>query len=495
MTAAPVRAWHAELAWLPGVGVLRDVLIEAVGDRFSKIEPGVRPAPARVTRLAGLTLPSLANAHSHAFHRALRGTASGSAGRGGFGSFWTWREQMYRVAARLDPDSYLALARATYAEMTLAGIGCVGEFHYLHHGPFGVPYADPNAMGRALVQAAHEAGLRITLLDTCYLSGGLDPTGASLPLAGPQVRFGDGTSAAWVKRVGQLGGDEHGLLDPAARVGAAIHSVRAVPPDQMHPVEAWTSRTGAPLHVHLSEQVAENEACLAAYRCTPAALLYDAGVLGPRTTVVHATHLTSADLRLLGGSEVFACVCPTTEADLADGIGPFGALAEAGCRLTVGSDSQAVIDLFEETRRIEQYQRLASSRRGTFGPEALGCAMTWDGHASLGWPDAGEIAPGSLADLVTLSAESPRLAGLAELISSGRLTARPDAPDWPDLSEWPDDGPDLRVLEAAIFSATAADVRNVVIGGRDVVVDGRHVLIDDVTAALAAAIREVIAGD
>jgi formiminoglutamate deiminase len=489
MTAEPVRAWHAELAWLPGVGVLPDVLIEATGDRFSTIEPKVRPAPAGVTRLSGLTLPSLANAHSHAFHRALRGTASGSGGRGGLGSFWTWREQMYRVAARLDPDSYLALARATYAEMTLAGIGCVGEFHYLHHGPDGVPYADPNAMGRALVQAAHEAGLRITLLDTCYLSGGLDATGASLPLTGPQLRFGDGTAAAWVKRVGQLGGDEHGLLGPAARVGAAIHSVRAVPPDQMHPVVAWSSRTGAPLHVHLSEQVAENEACLAAYRCTPAALLYDAGVLGPRTTVVHATHLTSADLRLLGGSEVFACACPTTEADLADGIGPFGALAEAGCRLTVGSDSQAVIDLFEETRRIEQYQRLASLRRGTFGPEALGGAMTWDGHASLGWPDAGEIAPGSLADLVTLSADSPRLAGLAKLVSSGEL------PEALELPARPDDGPDLRVLEAAIFSATAADVRHVVIGGRDVVVNGRHVLIDDVAAALASAIRAVVAGD
>jgi len=248
----------------------------------------------------------------------------------------------------------------------------------------------------------------------------------------------------------------------------------------MATVAAWTHSTGAPLHVHLSEQVAENNACLAAYRCTPAALLYDAEVLGPRATVVHATHLTSADIRLLGGSEVFACVCPTTEADLADGIGPFGALATAGCRLTVGSDSQAVIDLFEEARRIEMYERLASRERGHFTAEALGTAVTWDGHASLGWPDAGEIAPGSLADLVTVTLDSPRLAG-APL--PGRRGMRQDAQDPSAL--------DLELLEAVIFAASPADVRNVVIGGRDIVVDGRHLLVDDVPAALSAAVRAV----
>jgi len=173
---------------------------------------------------------------------------------------------------------------------------------------------------------------------------------------------------------------------------------------------------------------------------------------------------------------VFACVCPTTEANLADGIGPYGALAEAGCRLTVGSDSQAVIDLFEETRRIELYQRLACRERGTFGAEALGTAMTWDGHASLGWPEAGEIAPGSLADLVTVWLDSPRLAGIDGVVgAAGGLAGEPD----------------LAILEAAIFAATAADVRNVVIGGRDVVVDGRHVLIANVPAALTSAIRTV----
>jgi formiminoglutamate deiminase len=485
---AAARAWHAEHAWLPGVGVLPDVLIEAAGDRFTTITPRtpVAALPPGTIRLAGLTMPGQANAHSHAFHRGLRGITQ--AGRG---TFWTWRERMYQVAGRLDPDSYLTLARAVYAEMALAGISCVGEFHYLHHAPDGTAYADPNAMSRALIEAAGQAGLRITLLDTCYLSGGLDQAGGSIPLEGPQRRFGDGTAQAWAKRVGALGADEHGLLGPAARVGAAIHSVRAVPPDQMAAVVAWSHSCGGPLHVHLSEQVAENDACLAAYRSTPTAVLYDAGVLGPRTSVVHATHLTSADIRLLGGSEVFACVCPTTEADLADGIGPFGELAAAGCRLSVGSDSQAVIDLFEEARRIEMYARLASQERGHFTAETLGTALTWDGHASLGWPDAGEIAPGSLADLVTVALDSPRLAGA--WTASERPEGGPDLAGERTASEQPEgSGPDIAVLTAVIFAATPADVRNVVVGGRDVVVNGRHVLIEDVPGALTSSIRAAL---
>jgi formiminoglutamate deiminase len=461
----PQRAWHAELAWLPGHGVCSDVLIEAAGDRFTAVTPEVRAGDIRddlragLTRLPGLTLPGLANAHSHAFHRALRGAT-----QVGLGTFWTWRERMYQVAAALDPDSYLALARAVYAEMALAGITCVGEFHYLHHGPDGVPFQDPNEMSRALIEAAAQAGIRITLLDTCYLSGGLGTDGAPLPLEGTQLRFGDGDGEAWAARAGGLGADEHGLLGPLARVGAAIHSVRAVPVGQMHPVIAWAQRYGAPLHVHLSEQRAENEASLAAYRRTPTEVLYDAGVLGPRATVVHATHLVGRDVDLLGGSRTYACLCPTTEADLADGIGPARALATAGCPLTLGSDSQAVIDLFEEARRVELGERLASGQRGHFRAGELARAGSTDGHASLGWPDAGEIAAGAIADLVTVGLDSPRLAGVT------RATA----------------------LASVIFAASAADVRHVVVGGQDLVRDGQHRLIEDVPAALTAAIRQVL---
>jgi formiminoglutamate deiminase len=459
--ASPRRAWHARLAWLPGDGLRADVLFEAAGDRFTAVTPGVRAGDlaAGVTRLVGLTLPGMANAHSHAFHRALRGVTQASRG-----TFWTWRERMYEAVAGLDPDSYLELATAVYAEMALAGVSCVGEFHYLHHGPGGTPYADPNQMSRSLVEAAARAGVRITLLDTCYLSGGLTAEGAAQPLQGAQLRFGDRDAHAWAARVEALGASSHGSLGPSARAGAAIHSVRAVPPDQMQPIIAWSHRVGAPLHAHLSEQQAENRACLSAYGRTPAQVLSDAGALGPRTTVVHATHLTTGDVALLGGCRCYACFCPTTEADLADGIGPAGALASAGCALTLGSDSHAVIDLLEEARRVELGERLATQERGHFPAAALATAATVDGHASLGWPDAGELVPGALADLVTVSLDTPRLAGTTAATA----------------------------LESVIFAATAADVRDVVIGGRDVVRDGRHLLIDDVPAALSAAVRAVL---
>jgi formiminoglutamate deiminase len=448
------QRWHAEYAWLPATGVTRDVLIEAVGDRFTGVTTDVTEVPADATRLRGLTLPGLANAHSHAFHRALRGATQ--AGRG---TFWTWREIMYAVAARLDPDSYFRLARAVYAEMALAGVTCVGEFHYLHHQAGGEPYADPNAMGQALVAAAAEAGLRITLLDTCYLAGGLNRDGI-VPLAGPQLRFGDGDGDGWAARMASLVMDEHGMLNPYAQAGAAIHSVRAVPPEQMGPVVAWARRHGAPLHTHLSEQVAENTACHEVYGVSPTRVLYDEEALGPRTSVVHATHVSAADIALLGGSQTYACICPTTERDLGDGLAPSMRLAAAGCRLTLGSDSHAVIDILEEARGVEYSERLARQSRGVFEASALLRAACGDGHASLGWPDAGEITPGAWADLVTVSLSSVRTAGSPQ-------------------------------LEAAVFCATAADVRDVVAGGRDVVRDGRHVLVSDVPGELAAAIAAV----
>jgi formiminoglutamate deiminase len=457
-----VRRWHAELAWLPAGGVRPGVLIEAAGGRFVSVRPDVRAAdvPAGTERLPGVTLPGLANAHSHAFHRALRGAV-----QAGPGTFWTWRERMYQVASRLEPDSYLALARAVYAEMALAGITCVGEFHYLHHAAGGVRYTDENRMGRALIEAAAQAGVRITLIDTCYLSGGLGNDGSPEPLAGPQLRFGDGDADRWAKRVYALGADRHGMLAAHARLGVAIHSVRAVPPGQMHPVIACSHAYGAPLHAHLSEQIAENQACLAAHGATPTGLLDRVGALGPRTTVVHATHLTGGDIEMLGGSRTVVCLCPTTEADLADGVGPARALASAGSPLSLGSDSHAVIDLLEEARRVELGERLVTGQRGNFGAAALARAASVDGHACLGWPEAGEIAPGALADLVTVALDTPRLAGLAEATA----------------------------LESVIFAGTAADVRHVVAGGRDVVRDGRHLLVGDVPAALGGAIRPLLA--
>jgi formiminoglutamate deiminase len=458
-TGQSERAWLAELAWSPALGLRTDVLLETAGGRFTSVIPDAEQVPAGAARLAGLTMPGLANAHSHAFHRALRGVTQASRG-----TFWTWRERMYEVAGRLDPDTYLALATAVYAEMALAGVSCVGEFHYLHHGPGGRRYSDPNQMGRSLLEAARRAGLRITLLDTCYLSGGLSADGRQQPLEGPQLRFGDADAADWAARAAALGPDSLGELAPHARAGAAIHSVRAVPPAQMPEVVSWTHRYGAPLHAHVSEQVAENRACIAAHHATPAEVLSQAGAIGPRSTAVHATHLTGSDIELLGGSRCHACFCPTTEADLADGIGPARMLAEAGSPLTLGSDSQAVIDLLEEARRVELGERLATQVRGHFTAFELAVAATVAGHASLGWPDAGEFAPGALADFCTVALNSTRTAGATAATA----------------------------LESVIFGATAADVRHLVVDGREVVANGTHVLLPDVPTALAAAIGAVL---
>ena len=463
MTDAP-RRWHAERAWLgapggSGGGLALDVLIEAHGDRFAAVTPDTPTdrLPPGTVRLPGLTLPGMANAHSHAFHRALRGSGVGD-------TFWTWRDRMYAVAERLDPDSYYALARAVYAEMALAGITCVGEFHYLHHGHGGARYSDPNEMGRLLIAAAAAAGLRITLLDTCYLPGGIAPGGVPRPLAGVQLRFGDGTAAGWAERVAGFGADAHGMAGPHARVGAAVHSVRAVPPDQVPVVMAWSHSRGAPVHAHLSEQPLENAECRAAFGATPAEVLFEAGAVGPRSTMVHATHLTEHDIELLGASQACVCMCPVTEADLADGVGPAPALAAAGCPLSLGSDGHSVIDLIEEARWMELSQRLVTRRRGHFTAGQLAQAATVSGHACLGWPDAGEIVPGAYADLVTVPLGGPRLAGA-------------------------ETGDPLGVLFAA---GSAADVRHVVASGADVVRDGRHLLVDDVPGELAAAIRAVL---
>jgi formiminoglutamate deiminase len=438
--------YWCELAWLGGAGAVEGVVVEIDGERITNVEPGIASPPESATPLEGITIPGLANAHSHAFQRALRGRT-----HSGRGDFWTWREAMYDLASRLEPDLYLALARATYAEMALAGITCVGEFHYLHHRPDGTPYADPNAMGRALIQAAGEAGIRITLLDACYLRGGIGEE-----LAGAQRRFGDGDANAWAERVGELE-DGEGL-----RIGAAIHSVRAVDPDSATTVAAWADERSTPLHAHVSEQPAENEAARRAYGGTPTSVLADANALGKRFTAVHGTHLGQADFRILGGAGGTCCLCPTTERDLADGIGEAHRMRAAGIELALGSDSHAVIDLFEEARAVELDERLASGERGRNSAPELLRAATEAGHSCLGWPDAGRIAPGAAADLVTLRLGTARLAGT-----------------------------DARAAtESVVFSATAADVREVIVSGRAIVRDGTHVGLD-VPAELETSIEAV----
>ncbi|MFD7512498.1 formimidoylglutamate deiminase [Streptomyces sp. NPDC059853] len=439
------QSYWAAHAWLNGT--VQDGVVIATGPdgRVTEVRTGVPEPPIAAVPLGGLTVPGLANVHSHFFHRALRSTA-----QIGGGTFWTWREAMYLVASQLTPDSAHELARAVYAEMALAGITCVGEFHYVHHQPDGTPYHHPNAMGEALIAAAADAGIRITLLDTCYLSSGF-----GTPPTARQRRFSDGTAEAWATRAAALTATGH------ARIGAAIHSVRAVPATALGTVADWARERNAPLHLHLSEQPAENEACHRAHSTTPTRLLADHGILGPGTTAVHATHLTDDDITLLGATGTGVCVCPTTERDLADGIGPAAALERAGSPLSLGSDSHAVIDLLEEARALELHERLRTRARGHWTAAQLLRTASEEGHAALGWADAGRLEPGSFADFTTVALDTVRTAGPAPALAT----------------------------EAVIHAATAADIRDTVVGGRHIVRDGVHQLVHDVPAALARGIR------
>ncbi|WP_298228764.1 formimidoylglutamate deiminase [Gryllotalpicola sp.] len=383
-----------------------------------------------------VTLAGGGNGHSHAFHRALRGRTH----RDG-GDFWAWREAMYRVAAVLDPELYGRLAEAVFAEMLVSGYTAVGEFHYVHHRPDGGAYRDPNAIGRSLAAAAERVGIRLTLLDTCYLAGG--PGRALEPI---QARFCDGSAAAWLERW-------HALADATSDrvlIGAAIHSVRAVPPPAIAEIVAGIPPE-VPLHVHLSEQPAENAAVMEAYGRTPTQVLADAGALTARLSVVHATHLTEEDIQLLGAAGVTAVLCPTTEADLGDGIGPARELADAGAVIALGSDQNTVIDPFLEMRGLEAGERLRSLARGRFSPSELDAARSTGGYRALGWADA--------LDTLEVDADSVRTVGAS--------------------------------FDQVTLAATASDVLRVLVGGELVAERGRLADGRDPAKLLAAALSEL----
>jgi formiminoglutamate deiminase len=419
-----MTSYWARRALLPE-GVASGVVLDSGEDgRLASVRTGVATPPVGATPLGGLAMPGLVDAHSHAFHRAMRGYAAG-------GDFWAWRQGMYALVDRLGPDALLALATGAFGELVLAGVTTVHEFHYLHHPP---------GMDDAVCEAARRVGLRLVLLDTCYLRAGF----SGEPLDPVQRRFSDGDVEGWAARAEKVA-----ATNPDVTVGAAVHSVRAVDVPSMGAVAAWAESRDVPLHLHLSEQPAENEACLAATGRTPTRLADDHGLLGPATTAVHCTHVGADDITLLGGTGTAACLCPTTERDLADGIGPAAALAAAGCPLRLGSDSHAVVDLFEEARAVELDERLATGRRGLHPPGALLAAAT----------AGGTLRPGEPADVCAVDLDGVRLAGVD-----------PEGP-----------------VPMLVAAATAADVVDVVVGGRHVVQGGEHVALD-VAAELRAAI-------
>ena len=443
-----MKSFFAEHAWLGGESCASNVRITVDNSFFVSIDANSTPKPKDL-RITGVVMPSFVNAHSHAFHRALRGRTQSGAG---LGDFWSWRTLMYQIANRLSPENYLALATATFSEMALAGITTVGEFHYVHHQQNGKPYADPNEMGKVLIEAARRAGIRITLLDVAYLHAGL----RDQQLAAEQLRFSDSSVENWLARVDALGA-------PSAMhtIGLAPHSVRAVHESELAYIAKH--RNGRVVHIHVSEQPAENEACREATGRTPTQLLNDAQLLGSFATAVHATHLQSADIALLGHSKTFACFCPTTERDLADGIGPSDSLVGAGSPLCLGTDSHAVIDMFEEARAVEMNQRLITNRRGVHRSSELLSAATINGASSLGSKKHGFVA-GAPADFISVATNSVRLASFDPENGAAHL----------------------------VHSATSSDVSDVWVGGEQIVSNFKHRTLSNINESLRTAIEAVL---
>ncbi|HZJ56273.1 MAG TPA: formimidoylglutamate deiminase [Myxococcaceae bacterium] len=444
-----VSRWLQPEALVWGGRLLRDVALAIAPD--GTCEAAGVPAPgATVERLPGkLLLPGLVNAHSHAFQRLLRGRTQAPGTGLAQEDFWTWRETMYRAAESLDPDGVAVASRQCFLEMARAGITTVGEFHYLHHAPDGRPYADPLELALRVIAAAREVGLRIHLLRVGYARPGFN----ALPEP-RQRRFYDSDPELFLLAVAALA--KRVLSDPLVTVGAAPHSVRAVPRSWL---EAVARARPSTVHMHVAEQPREVESCLVEHGRRPVELLHELGLLDERFTAVHAVHLTRPEVPLLGRSSV--CACPLTERDLGDGILPADGLAAAGTTLCIGTDGQSEIDPFAELRALEGHLRLQRGRRLALpstgeGPDALARTLleigTYGGARSLGL-DVGRLAPRRPADLCAVDLDHPALLG----------------------------APDDAVLATVVFSAPASAVTDTWVQGKRVLQNGRHPL-DEVSA-------------
>lgn len=434
----------ADHAWLDG-GFADGVALSVENGAF---QPAVTQGGERIGRFV---VPGMPNLHSHAFQRAMAGLAE----RRGFvekcdqgrsqkehDSFWTWREVMYAFAGRVGPDELRAIAAQLYVEMLKAGYTQVCEFHYLHHQPDGRAYADAAAMSLALVEAAHEAGIGLTLLPTLYMRGGFD----GRALGERQRRFGHEVDA-YLRLVERL----RALESPMLRVGVALHSLRAVPEDALRDVLAGEVARDRPIHIHIAEQIGEVQDCLAMRKARPVEWLLDHADVDARWCLVHATHLTEDETRRLAASGAVAGLCPTTEANLGDGLFPLKAYLDAGGALGIGSDSHISVSPVEELRWLEYGQRLVTRHRNVAANAATpSTGETLFAHALAGGAQASGTDIGRLdrgrADLVVLDDDAPLLAGR-------------DA---------------AHAIDTWIFAGNANLVRDVMAGGDWVVRDFRH---------------------
>ncbi len=402
---------------------------------------------------AGWQVAGIANLHSHAFQRAMAGMSE-RRGRDD-DSFWTWRELMYALAARFDPERLHAVAAQVYAEMLEAGYTTVCEFHYLHHAPDGRPYATPTAMSDALIHAAREVGIRLTLLPVLYVSGGFD----GRALSARQRRFGNDV-AGYLRLFEHLWRQQ----DDGLRVGCALHSLRAVPEAAMREVLAALPPL-APLHIHVAEQLAEVQECLALRRARPVEWLLDHAPVDARWTLVHATHLEPAEIRALAGSGATVAVCPTTEANLGDGLFPLRDFLAAGGRIGIGSDSHVSVSAVEELRWLEYGQRLCTHKRnvaaagpgGSVGERLLGACLASADDAS-GFADAG--------DWVQLDLHQPQFAA----------TTR------------------ASLLDRWLFAGNRPAVESVTVQRRRCVEAGRHISADAIGARFTRSMRGLLEG-
>jgi formimidoylglutamate deiminase len=402
------RAYLPDLLLASGEARSRTALVVQQGRVVSLGEPP--PGAERIALPGTAILPALASAHSHAFQRALRGRtqARGS----GASTFWTWREAMYAVAARVEPDELYAIARLLFLEMAHAGVAAVGEFHYLHRDPLGRPYADRDALAHATIRAAREVGLRIVLLRAAYARAGAARAGEPA-----QRRFIDDSPDDAVAAADRLAAAYAG--DALVGVGLAPHSVRACPAEWIAALAREAARRAIPLHLHVAEQPREVEECRAEHGTTPIRLLERLGALAPRTTLVHAIHLDEEEIALAGRAGVTVCACPTTERELADGVVPADRLLAAGARIALGTDSNVEVDLLAEARALEGHLRLVRGERGVLAREGeaedalarrLLAFASDEGRAALGLA-GGALSPGEPADFQVVRLGDPSLAG------------------------------------------------------------------------------------
>jgi formimidoylglutamate deiminase len=465
-------AFQTETGWLPDLlytgGRFQSGLAlfaDAAGSitRFSDAPDDLRKAE----RLNGRAiLPGLVNGHSHAFQRVLRGRTEHRTERGhGHGaggardSFWTWRESMYRASNRLSPEGLYYASRMAFLEMLLSGITTVGEFHYLHHGPDGSPFADRNELAWQVIRAARDTGLRIALLRTAYVRAGWGQAASPGQRRFITPRVEDFIAGAEALRTAV------GRSDFAERawVGVAPHSLRAVPLDYLRETAAYARAQQMPLHMHVSEQPADVEACLAEYQMRPVDLLEEHGLLDSRFTAVHAIHITGEEISALARAGAMVCACPTTERNLGDGTVPADQLLSAGVRISLGSDSNVQINPLEDARELEYHLRMLKLERAVLASKQLFSCATEAGAASLGAP-GGSLEIGRPADFFTLALDDPSLAGWGAAAS-------------PDASAIPVASASARadaLLPQILFSAERTALRDVVVGGTFVIRDGTH---------------------